>query len=329
MDMKSIDTSIGQGPLSSGTDLENSFPRRSFRNHISRFGYSTSSSAMQPSQDGADPAPPQKQSSPIKRKRSQSSSQIHNADVDEDQNAPTEAEPLTSKRKSTPRRMKGSSTASSPASPATPIVSNNLRDSLHPNLTLVMIGLNPGIMTAKFGHPYAHPSNGFWKLLYSSGITPIQHCPQDYSLLPELYGIGNTNICARASRLGSELTKSELNEGAKILEDKIAAYRPEAACITGKGVWKALWSFKTGRKKMPKNGEGPFKYGWQDEELWLGRIVDPKNGDVVWKGAMTFVAPSTSGLNAGMTAAEKEDAWRPIGEWMRKKREGRAVKQGT
>jgi thymine-DNA glycosylase len=323
MDVKSID-SIEQG-LPTGTDSDKSVPRRSFRNHVSRFGYSTSFPAKL---DGADPAPPEKQPLANKRKRSQSPSQIHNADVDEDQNATTEAAPVTSKRRPAPRKKKESSTASSPASSATPIVTNNLRDSLHPNLTLVMIGLNPGIMTAKFGHPYAHPSNGFWKLLYSSGITLIQHRPQDYSLLPELYGIGNTNICARASRLGSELSRAELNEGAKILDDKIAAFRPEAACITGKGVWEALWSFKTGKKKMPKDGEGAFRYGWQDEKLWLGRIVDANNGDVVWKGAMTFVAPSTSGLNAGMTAAEKEDAWRPIGEWMRKKREGKTVKEG-
>lgn len=80
---------------------------------------------------------------------------------------------------------------------------------------------------------------------------------------------------------------------------------------------------------MPKDGEGAFRYGWQDEELWLGRIVDGESGGVVWKGAMTFVTPSTSGLNAGMSPAEKEEAWRPIGEWMRKKREERTVKQET
>lgn len=74
---------------------------------------------------------------------------------------------------------------------------------------------------------------------------------------------------------------------------------------------------------MPKEGKGAFRYGWQDEELWLGRTVDGESGEVVWKGAMTFVAPSTSGLNAGMSPAEKEEAWRPIGEWMKKKRAAR------
>lgn len=110
-------------------------------------------------------------------------------------------------------------------------------------------------------------------------------------------------------------------EGAKILDDKIALYRPEAACISGKGVWEAMWSYKTGKKKIPRDGLEAFRYGWQDEELWLGRTVDRNTGELIWKGSRTFVAPSTSGLNAGMSPAEKEEAWRPIGEWMRIKRE--------
>jgi thymine-DNA glycosylase len=182
-------------------------------------------------------------------------------------------------------------------------------------------------MTASLGHPYSHPSNGFWKTLYTSGITPIRHRPQDHLSLPDLYGIGNTNICARPSRQGSDLSKAELLEGAKILDDKMTFYRPEAACISGKGVWEAMWAFKTGKKKMPSYGEGAFRYGWQDEKLWLGRVVDEESREVLWKGAMTFVAPSTSGLNAGMSPTEKEQAWKPIGEWMRKKRMERELRE--
>lgn len=78
---------------------------------------------------------------------------------------------------------------------------------------------------------------------------------------------------------------------------------------------------------MPKDGKGAFRYGWQEEELWLGRTVEVVTGEVVWKGAKTFVASSTSGLNAGMSPLEKEEAWRPLGEWMRRKREERWKKE--
>lgn len=265
----------------------------------------------------------------LKRKRSRISEVEQTPDLNSPKQASAlETESSNPRPKSTPRSRKASSTSGSPSSPSNPIPSK-LRDSLRPGLILVLIGLNPGIMTATMGHPYSHPSNGFWKILHTSGITPIQHRPQDHPLLPDLYGIGNTNICARPSRLGSELTKAELLEGAKILDDKIAQYRPEAACISGKGVWEAIWAFKTGKKTMPKKGDGAFHYGWQDEELWLGRVVDQVSLKVIWKGAMTYVAPSTSGLNAGMSQAEKEEAWRPIGEWMRKKREEREAEKGT
>jgi thymine-DNA glycosylase len=315
-------------PLATGTNDTNDLPRRSFKNHVSKFSYSSSSPANHVPPRKTDSFQPQTPSPALKRKRSQASSLKSTLDLKLSQSPTQKAEPRTPRRRSTPRSRKVSSTSVSPSSPATPVVSN-LRDSLRPNLTLVLIGLNPGITTASLGHPYSHPSNGFWKILYSSGITTVQHRPQDHPLLPDLYGIGNTNICARPSRRGSELTKAELAEGAKILDEKMALYRPEAACISGKGVWEALWCYKTGKKRMPKEGDGSFRYGWQDEELWLGRVVDEESGELVWKGTKTFVAPSTSGLNAGMRPAEKEEAWRPIGEWMSKKREESGVKNGA
>lgn len=294
-------------------------PRRSFRNHISKFGHASSLPAQSSLPISSYFTPSQTPSPALKRKRSPASDFQPDAELDTPQNFAYKGESSITRHNSTPRSKGTSSSHASPVSP-TAIVSN-LRDTLRPNLVLVLIGLNPGLTTAKLGHPYSHPSNGFWKVLHTSGITPVQHRPQDHPLLPDLYGIGNTNICARPSRLGSELSKAELSEGAKILDDKMALYRPEAACITGKGVWEEIWRYKVGKKKMPREGPEAFRYGWQDEKLWLGRLVDLKNGEVVWKGSRTFVAPSTSGLNAGMSAAEKEEVWRPIGEWMTKKRE--------
>lgn len=316
---------VETGPLAMKESGGSRSPK-SFKDHVSKFGYSSSSPAKQAVIGKAGSRPLQTPSPSIKRKRSQVSQLKQTSDPDPPESPIGEVESPASKRRTTSSRKK-SSTSASPK-PLTTIVSK-LTDTLRPNLTLVLIGLNPGIMTANLGHPYSHPSNGFWKVLHTSGITPVQHRPQDHPLLPDLYGIGNTNICARPSRQGSDLTKAELAEGAKILDEKMATYRPEAACISGKGVWEAVWCFKTGKKKMPKDGELAFRYGWQADELWLGRIVDQESGKVVWKGSRTFVAPSTSGLNAGMSPAEKEEAWRPMGEWMRKKREEREVKEGT
>ena len=160
------------------------------------------------------------------------------------------------------------------------------------------------------GHPYAHPTNHFWPLLHKSGITPKRHLPSEAKDLPDLYAIGNTNICARPTRDGSGLSKEELQEGAKILEEKVRKFRPEAIAIVGKGIWEALWQARTGKKLKAAE----FKYGWQDQETWLGKDIGG-NGEVVWPGARTFVTTTTSGLSAGTTTDEKLEIWKPLGEW--------------
>jgi mismatch-specific thymine-DNA glycosylase len=216
------------------------------------------------------------------------------------------AAPRLKKKRSTPKER----AAQDPHSPI-----NNLVDSMRSGLTLVMIGLNPGLMTAATGHAYAHPSNRFWHILHASGITPKKHLPSETRDLMDLYQIGNTNICARPTRSGDGLTKQEMEEGAAILDKKIAEFRPQAVVIVGKSIWEAIWMKKKGQKRFKDPG---FHWGWQDEEMQLGRIVDGK--DVVWPGAKTFVATSTSGLAATMKPAEKLEVWKPLGEWMTARR---------
>lgn len=193
---------------------------------------------------------------------------------------------------------------------------NKLVDSLRPGLMLVFIGLNPGLETARTGHSYAHPTNQFWPLLHSSGITPVRHKPADTHLMPELYDIGNTNLCERATRSGDGLSRQEQADGAKIIEQKIVKYKPEAVCIVGKGIWDTIYKSKTG-KTLPRQD---FKYGWQDERLWLGRVVDEK-GKVVSNGARTFVCTSTSGLAADTKPAEKLAIMSVLGEWIKQRRQ--------
>jgi thymine-DNA glycosylase len=146
-------------------------------------------------------------------------------------------------------------------------------------------------------------------------VTPKKHLPSETHNLPDLYSIGNTNICARPTRDGSGLSKEELAEGAVILEDKIRKYKPEAVCIVGKQIWETLWLARTGQKLK----KDKFKWGWQDEDVNLGREVDD-DGQVSWAGAKSFVSTSTSGLSASMRPHEKLEVWRPLGEWFTERR---------
>ncbi|KAI6711149.1 hypothetical protein JHW43_006292 [Diplocarpon mali] len=193
-----------------------------------------------------------------------------------------------------------------------------LRDVLKPDLICVFIGLNPGIETARSGHAYAHPSNLFWKLLHSSGCTTRRCRPEEDGDLPRLFEMGNTNIVARPTRNGSELSKGEMDAGVKVLEEKVARFRPEAVCIVGKSIWESVWRARKGKKI----GKGEFRYGWQDTGENMG-LAEGREGSRV------FVACSTSGLAANLRPAEKEAIWKELGTWVAKRREERASARVT
>ena len=225
----------------------------------------------------------------------------------------TEHTPSKSKKRRTTTKERS---ARDPHNPT-----NNLVDSLRTDLTLVCIGLNPGLMTAATGHAYAHPSNRFWHLLHDSGITPRKHIPAETRDLMDLYRIGNTNICARPTRSGDGLSKEEMAEGAVILEKKMALYRPEAVVIVGKGIWETIWMVKKNQKRFK---DPDFHWGWQTENMQLGRTFE--DGRLAWAGAKTFVATSTSGLAATLTPAEKLAIWTPLGDWMKARRKEAIIK---
>ena len=190
---------------------------------------------------------------------------------------------------------------------------NNLVDSLAPNLICVYIGLNPGILTATRGHAYCHPSNLFWKLAHSSGCTYRRCRPEEDRDLPRLFALGHTNIVSRPTKDGSELSKAEMDEGVAILEEKIAKWKPEAVAIVGKSIWESIWRVRHGKNIRKEQ----FKYGWQDQVENMGAV---KEGENRWGGASVFVTTTTSGLAASMRPHEKEEVWRGLGEWVKKRR---------
>ena len=286
-------------------------PISAFTTHLQKFSYSSptvegSSGAFQ---SPSSIALPGKTEEPVvkdqhTRSLSRRTKRKHQANV-----APSDLDlsPTQPKRRTTTKER----SANDPYEPE-----NKLVDSLRMNLMLIFVGLNPGLETARTGYSYAHPTNHFWPLLHKSGITPVRHSAADTHLMPDLYKIGNTNLCERATRSGDGLSKQEQVDGAAIIEQKIAKYKPEAVCIVGKGIWDTIYKSKTG-KTLPRR---EFSYGWQDPALWLGRTVD-QNGNLVWAGARTFVCTSTSGLAADTKPAEKLAIMSELGDWIKQRRE--------
>ncbi|ELR05892.1 hypothetical protein VC83_06438 [Pseudogymnoascus destructans] len=231
----------------------------------------------------------------------------------------------SSSSSSSPNKKSRSRTPSGYAPPSKYAHLNELIDILEPHLICAFVGLNPGIRTATEGHAYSHPSNRFWKLLYSSGLTTRLMKPAEDRSLPALYSLGNTNIVARPTRNGAELSKQEMDDSVAVLEEKMRTFKPEAVCIVGKSIWESIWRVRHGRAIKKEE----FRYGWQDESEALGKSNDLKEeGEEaeVWKGARVFVATTTSGLATNPTQAEKERIWRELGGWAEKRRREKAGK---
>jgi len=166
--------------------------------------------------------------------------------------------------------------------------------------------LTKGIATALANHSFAGATNKFWPLLYSSRITTLRHTYRADRSLPSLYRVGITNLIPRPTRCASELSKDEMLTNVDVLEDKIRTWKPMAVCVVGKGIWDVIYERKTGGK-VGKD----FEFGWQGMRM---------GGDDQWKGAGTFVTPSTSGRVAAYSREYQEVLWKKLGDWVREER---------
>ncbi|WP_109031402.1 G/U mismatch-specific DNA glycosylase [Streptomyces rubrogriseus] len=153
------------------------------------------------------------------------------------------------------------------------------RDRLVPDvvadgLRVLFCGINPGLMTAATGHHFARPGNRFWPVLHLSGFTPRLLRPSEQGLLPS-YGLGITNVVARASARADELTAEEYREGGRLLARKVARLRPGWLAVVGVTAYRAAFD-------EPKARVGPQERTFGSTRVW--------------------VLPNPSGLNAHWTA---------------------------
>lgn len=131
-----------------------------------------------------------------------------------------------------------------------------LEDYLEMNLDLVFVGINPSLMAAHRGRYYAGPGNHFYKLLHESGLTPrFVSFEEDYKLLQ--YSIGLTNIVTRPTRSAADLKRTEIKEGAKVVEEKLRLYKPKVAVFNGKCIYEVFANIRANK--------ATFHFGLQPE----------------------------------------------------------------
>lgn len=145
-----------------------------------------------------------------------------------------------------------------------------------PGLRVLFVGINPSLRSAEVGHHFARPGNRFWPTLYAAGFTPRLLTPYEDGLLPS-FGVGVTNLVSRPTRAASELTSTELRDGAVTLEERARAWAPRLVAMVGVVAYRAAFA------------RPHADIGLQEEKV----------GDrPVW------VLPNTSGLNAHYKPAD-------------------------
>ena len=143
--------------------------------------------------------------------------------------------------------------------------------------------------SAAVGHHFAGPSNRFWRLLYDAGLVPEPVTWADDERLPE-WGLGITNLVARATPGVGDLHASELTAGRRGLIAKVRRHRPTIVALVGVMIYRALFP-----------------------EVARGAAVTLGEAGETLGGARLFVLPNPSGRNANYSYREMLDAFRRLG----------------
>jgi len=136
-----------------------------------------------------------------------------------------------------------------------------LADLVGPDLRVLFCGINPGTLSGELGLHFARPGNRFWKLLRAGGFTDIVLPPAEQHILPGL-GVGITNLVARVTTAASEVSNSELREGALVLEAKVGMIQPLCVAVLG------LQAYRTAFRR-PRATIGPQPELLGEALLWL------------------------------------------------------------
>jgi len=151
-------------------------------------------------------------------------------------------------------------------------------DLIGDDISLLFVGINPGLWTVATQTHFCHPTNRFYPALRRARIIDWDLDPatgMDESQRSDFVGsgMGITNLVNRATARASELTRDELAAGGQRLEDLVADLRPKVVALAGVTAYRS--AFRRPKASLGEQGE------LADSHLW--------------------VVPNPSGLNAHET----------------------------
>jgi TDG/mug DNA glycosylase family protein len=148
-----------------------------------------------------------------------------------------------------------------------------LPDFVGPGLRYLVCGLNPSVMSADAGFGFARGTNRFWRVAREAGLVTRDRDPWHAVARDR---VGMTDLVKRATPRSSELCSAEYREGADRVRGLVEWLRPGSVIFVGLEGWRVA----VDRRARP---------GWQPAGFG---------------GVPAYVMPSTSGLNARVSAAE-------------------------
>lgn len=165
-----------------------------------------------------------------------------------------------------------------------------LPDLVGPDTKLLIVGINPGLLTVAVQAHFAKRGNRFYPALYRAGIldrvvdASSGFRPEDRQYILDR-GVGITGIVPAATARADELTKDELVAGGRALRERVARIRPAVVGILGITAYRVAFD-------RPKATVGEQPETWGDSRVW--------------------VVPNPSGLNAHSSLADLAAAYREV-----------------
>jgi TDG/mug DNA glycosylase family protein len=142
-----------------------------------------------------------------------------------------------------------------------------LADLVAPQLRALVVGLNPSVVAAETGVPFAGASNRFWSAALDANLVPADRDP--WRAFVERH-VGFTDLVKRATPRADSLTRAEYTEGADRLRVIVEWLAPTVICFAG------LTGYRRAVDADAAEGEQSSRFG----------------------GALAYVMPNPSGANA-------------------------------
>jgi double-stranded uracil-DNA glycosylase len=166
---------------------------------------------------------------------------------------------------------------------------------------VLFCGINPSLYSAATGWHFARPGNRFWPALHRSGFTGRQLSPSEQHLLPG-YGLGITNLVARATAQAAELSDAELEAGGDRLRALIETERPAFVAVAGVTAYRKAF-------RDPKAAIGRQNATIGPAGLWI--LPNPSGLNAHW--TIAGIAAEFAALRAALAATTSSHAHQPQG----------------